>query len=599
MSTFTRLHKETKLYKPDAIADGIEDASSTATDYVTEISSGAGIEVHPRNNAHDKVQITPSGMEVFQNDDSVAAYGSTSRIGKVGDVHVIVDQDSLDVMDGEDTLATFGEETRIGKEDESHLELDYHSMQLVSQQNNRRNTYFHVSDLRERNGTFSRTDTLDVDITVPISSFELAIPASEIISVKFGYSGDEEDVDPSGYSVHRSSTAPYDGYITSLTFSPPLSLIDGEPDPDALYPAVVVSLVVAYVSDIPARVLTFGSRTGNVGPYSSALGQYNVASGHTSHARGLSCVASGKYACADGEEAKAEGQASHAFGKDVRAVGYEAYAEGRSTVANSADSHAQNYGTVTSSYSQTAMGTFNVEDHYLYNNTVTDTFTVDGSTYVFVTSKVVAYTVSFQVNGVEQASHPPMDSDQRTFRYSYATIPPTGSTIRFTYYTTTHPSKAPGYGQYALIVGNGTDPSRRSNAFAVQWDGVTTHYGDIPWTDFPIASTVNHYSSTKKLRYRKWGQMVNLMGAVSPKADLPAGMEYSLTIGTLPVGCRPQGELIQLCQGSGTASWMLRITTGGVVTAERYRTGSGYAVMPAASSSSNGAWLTFNVTFLV
>ena len=134
MSTFTRLHKETKLYKPDAIAEGIEDASSTAIDYVTEISSGSGIEVHPRDDEHNKVQITPSGMEVFQNDASVAAYGSTSRIGKVGDVHVIVDQDSLDVMDGADTLATFGESTRIGKSGNAHVTIDQDSLDVMDGQ---------------------------------------------------------------------------------------------------------------------------------------------------------------------------------------------------------------------------------------------------------------------------------------------------------------------------------------------------------------------------------------------------------------------------------------------------------------------------------
>lgn len=161
------------------------------------------------------------------------------------------------------------------------------------------------------------------------------------------------------------------------------------------------------------------------------------------------------------------------------------------------------------------------------------------------------------------------------------------------------------YGTYAFIVGNGHINTfdgvvdSYSNAFAIRWNGVVEHYGDVPWTTFPVSSAASHYNSSKPLRYRKWGQMVNLMGAVTPNADVQAGQSYSLTIGTLPVGCRPQEELTQLCQGSGTASWMLRITTGGVVTAERYRTGSGYAVMPAPSGGSSGAWLTMNCTFIV
>lgn len=148
----------------------------------------------------------------------------------------------------------------------------------------------------------------------------------------------------------------------------------------------------------------------------------------------------------------------------------------------------------------------------------------------------------------------------------------------------------------ALIIGNGSSSSR-SNALEVAWDGTTYHYGDVPWTSFPLASTAAHYSSSKPLRYRKWGNIVNLIGAVVPTAQV--AKEGVLTIGTLPAGCRPIGELTELCQGSGTASWMLRITTSGVVTAERYHNASGYQVMPPHTNGSGGAWLTFNTTFIV
>jgi hypothetical protein len=591
MSTFTRLHKETKLYKPDAIAEGIEDASSTAIDYVTEISSGSGIEVHPRDDEHNKVQITPNGMEVFQNDASVAAYGSTSRIGKVGDVHVIVDQDSLDVMDGADTLATFGEETRIGKEDESHLELDYHSMQLISQENNHSDTYFHVSDLRERSGTFSRTDRLDTDISDAISSFDLAIPASEITSVKFGYTSSEEDVDPSGYSVHRSSTAPYDGYITSLTFSPPLSLLEGEPDPESLTPAVMVSLVVTYASDIPARVLTFGSRTGNVGPYSSALGQSNVASGHTSHARGYACEASGQYSCADGYDSKATGYASHAFGSRARATGRSSFAEGENTTAEGYQSHAQNYGTLASAAAQTAIGMYNMRDNGVEDDTITDTFTGDGVTRVFTPSQYVAYTRGVYIDGVATGDYS-MTSDYKSFQF--LTAPANGAVVRIEYVTTTLPVGYPGYGRYAFMVGNGADPSRRSNAFAVQWDGVTEHYGDVPWTNLTLASGAIAHASERTPKIRKWGPVVTITGAAKPTAEVAA--DGTLTIGTVPDGCIPKTDVVSLQQGSGKAVWMLRIDTSGEVTASRYRVGSDSAAMTA---SGNGTWLPLNVTYMV
>ena len=121
--------------------------------------------------------------------------------------------------------------------------------------------------------------------------------------------------------------------------------------------------------------------------------------------------------------------------------------------------------------------------------------------------------------------------------------------------------------------------------------GETTHDGDVAWTALTLDSAAAAYNSDSTPRYRRWGQAVEVEGAVKPTAEVTAG--GTLTIGTLPTGCRPPRELDTLCQGSGGNVWMLRITTAGVVTAERYRSGATNVAMPTT------AWLTFNATFMV
>lgn len=142
----------------------------------------------------------------------------------------------------------------------------------------------------------------------------------------------------------------------------------------------------------------------------------------------------------------------------------------------------------------------------------------------------------------------------------------------------------------AFEVGNGVTGAR-SNAFAVGWDGTTTHDGDVAWTTLTLDSGVTAYDANRTPRYRRWGQVVALTGAAKPTAEVAAG--GTLTICTLPEGCRPAQEVTSLQQGSSDAYWLLRITTAGVVTAERHRNRTGNTAMGTSE------WLPLNVTFMV
>ena len=142
-----------------------------------------------------------------------------------------------------------------------------------------------------------------------------------------------------------------------------------------------------------------------------------------------------------------------------------------------------------------------------------------------------------------------------------------------------------------FIVGNGSSNANRSNAFVLYRNGEVDYGIDVPWTNLPMSSAANAYSSDYTPQYRRWGQVVEVTGAASPKTQVAA--DGTLSIGTLPSGCRPHKELDVMCQGSGGNVWLLKVKTDGTLEASRYRSGSTSAAMPTS------AWLTFNVAFIV
>lgn len=128
------------------------------------------------------------------------------------------------------------------------------------------------------------------------------------------------------------------------------------------------------------------------------------------------------------------------------------------------------------------------------------------------------------------------------------------------------------------------------NVFTVDWNGNVTHAGDIAKTAIPLNSAAAAYNAATAPYYTKYGKLVNAGGAVKPTSEVAAG--GTLTIGTLPAGFRPLCELNVLCQGSSNATWLLTVTTAGVLQAKRYRNGTTNAAMTTST------WLPFNITFI-
>ena len=89
---------------------GHDDAATTATNYITEVTGG-GIQVHDANDSSDYVQITADGMDVYNDGDNVASFGADgAQIGKSSAAHSVIDADGQRFYgsNGTEQLANIG-----------------------------------------------------------------------------------------------------------------------------------------------------------------------------------------------------------------------------------------------------------------------------------------------------------------------------------------------------------------------------------------------------------------------------------------------------------------------------------------------------------
>ena len=152
---------------------------------------------------------------------------------------------------------------------------------------------------------------------------------------------------------------------------------------------------------------------------SHAEGLSTTASGECSHAEGAGTTASGDYSHAEGLRTTASGECSHAEGQGTIASGDYSHAEGFSTTASGECSHAEGIGTTASGLDSHAEGL---------------STTASGD---YSHAEGIGTTASSSTQHVQGRNNIKDEA-----------------------------------GQYAFIIGNGTDDSNRSNAFAVDWNGL-------------------------------------------------------------------------------------------------------------------------------
>lgn len=117
---------------------------------------------------------------------------------------------------------------------------------------------------------------------------------------------------------------------------------------------------------------------------------------------------------------------------------------------------------------------------------------------------------------------------------------------------------------------------------------------DAEWVDLTLDDDFAVYNGTvaNQPKYKVTGNVVTVMGVVSPKAEFTSSTTAVTIASGIPAELRPSINLQFLCQGSGMNHWCCSINTNGTVGLARYGTTEATTV-PAT------AWLTFTVTYQI
>lgn len=205
---------------------------------------------------------------------------------------------------------------------------------------------------------------------------------------------------------------------------------------------------------------TFNSAYWNkiIGALSFASGFSTIASGYASHAEGNSTKAIDMHTHAEGQYTIASMSSSHAEGYMTHANGLYSHTEGRETFADAYACHAEGYQTVATWYSGSLPCGSHAEGMY----------TVASGQASHAQNK---YTVATENNQTVIG------------KFNAATVSGSG--------TTANPYTYSDVGDYAFIIGNGTDntTAERSNALTVDWNGGIQMYLDSDGTSSSAATS--------------------------------------------------------------------------------------------------------------
>lgn len=123
----------------------------------------------------------------------------------------------------------------------------------------------------------------------------------------------------------------------------------------------------------------------------------------------------------------------------------------------------------------------------------------------------------------------------------------------------------------------------------VSIDGCGSFPGD-GWQTLTPESNFDAYNAADPPVYRKVGALVQIVGSISPHQAI-SGSETEYKIAALPEGYRPKTAVGVVCQGGGSAAWLLLAKPDGEMTFSRYRDKNG---LKTAETSER---LYFNAVF--
>ena len=98
-----RIAREVALYNQSGIENGIESAedraSKVATSFITRVSASEGIKVHNADDLTDYIQINSNGVDLVNDNVSIANFGESARVGKTDSSRFVMNADSLEAYD--------------------------------------------------------------------------------------------------------------------------------------------------------------------------------------------------------------------------------------------------------------------------------------------------------------------------------------------------------------------------------------------------------------------------------------------------------------------------------------------------------------------
>ena len=450
------------------------------------------------------------GMYFIDGGEVVALFGADgSRIGSASGRHVTVRSDGLTMSASavQDMFNVGNVETPVTQSDflasKSTIEREFEgdatgitseavsgTIQLGTVQVPDQVTYFSV-DLVAGGGSYDdagKTITnSDISPRTMYSSSrlvskELAGSGADVFSaaLSFRYYGDPSHTNPSTKHYPFTLRLSYDATTKTMGVS-----MTGFANSavtsfnDVCWVGSVRVLIQQYVPSVtyyPAY-MTFGSRDSghDIGAFSAAFGEMNAAMGENSVAEGWMSHAIGDNSHAEGCKSTALGTNSHAEGYDTTATGDYVHAEGSGSKAVGDDSHAEGSDTVANgecSHAEGLMSTANganahAEGSETYANGRSSHAEGDGT------------------NAGGEASH----------AQNVGTVAAYSNQTAIGKYNDNQPS-------HAFEVGNGTSDSSRSNAFAVDWDGIPYHnnpagtFGSLFDLVYPVGAIYMSTAST-------------------------------------------------------------------------------------------------------
>ncbi len=186
----------------------------------------------------------------------------------------------------------------------------------------------------------------------------------------------------------------------------------------------------------------------------------NIAIGSYSHAEGAGTIAKGSNSHAEGAGTKAEGPQSHSEGGGTKAIGPLSHAEGNMTVASGNFSHAEGFRTTAEDTGSHAEGQNTIARNGCSHSEGYET-TAEGTHshaegYKTIASGYMAHAEGNQTTANGDFSHAEGQSTIAKGNHSHVIG-------KYNVEDTE--------GKFAFIIGNGSSDERRSNAFAIDWNG--------------------------------------------------------------------------------------------------------------------------------